>query len=175
MSRLEALLSSDYILADAAVVFQVIHWIVWFYGYIRPSKDPKEQDVRFYISKSLYFMAISSAQLQVLQGCPFMPAVLGGGNTFVWRDLTYRSAMTIATSEFFRRIYLIEIAYHTISTITSVMPGNRTKIEVSIHRDATTAFFNLTMKLFHLFIWHVQCTDYHFSLHFEIRCSFTTW
>ena len=125
----------DQTLLDISFFFQLVHILTWAVGYFFPNKDQKVTDARFYATKALYFACMAVTQLQLLRNYPFLPAILGGGNTYVWRDLTYRADMDAVTIASFRRMFIMEICYHAWSSFTSMLPGNRTKIEVSRFRS----------------------------------------
>ena len=125
----------DQTLLDISFFFQLVHILTWAVGYFFLNKDQKVTDARYYATKALYFACMAVTQLQLLRNYPFLPAILGGGNTYVWRDLTYRADMDAVTIASFRRRFIMAICYHAWSSFTSMLPGNRTKIEVSRFRS----------------------------------------
>ena len=121
----------------AAVVFQFFHICVWFYTWVKPDKNPKMNEWKYHGSKAFYYLFITMAELRILAGYPWLPEVLGGLGKGNWEDAAYRASMTAATAANFHLVYYAEIFYHSFSSFTSVLPGNRTKPEMFLHHIIT--------------------------------------
>jgi len=128
-----------------ACACQAFYVCVWFYTWVKPDKNTKMNEWKCHLSKCTYYFTVTICSLTLLQGYPWLPKILGGLGEDRWRSVDYRNTMSAEHLQNFTYYYYLQIFYHSLSSFTSVLPGNRTKPEMFLHHIVT--MFLLVMSL----------------------------
>lgn len=130
-----------------AAFFNGVFTCTQMFTYFNPHSDPsltkeknlKMDELKMHCAKGCYYLTVAFAEVSALQGYPWMPKILGGQG-IINSPLPanrFPNYPRVSDTDMLWKIFVLQLFYHGMNTIFSVIPGNRIKPEMFLHHTVT--------------------------------------